>query len=140
MTKAFEQYLRALKDLALPDRLGAYVVFGSGPLGVRGLKKCNDLDVVVSKEVWENLLQHGRHAVTASSGSPKIELCGGAVEIFRDWNDGTQIDIAEIMGRAERIDGVWYAHLRDVLAWKKLRNKPKDAGDIRVIEEWLGTR
>jgi hypothetical protein len=134
----FSEYLLALKELILPNQLGSYMVFGSGPLGIRGLKKSNDLDVVVSAEVWENLLALGHQPVNAASGSPKIELCAGALEIFRDWNDGTGIDIQAMLARAEMINGVWYAELRDVLEWKRRRNKPKDAADIRAIETFLG--
>ena len=40
-----------VKELKLP--IGKYALFGSAPMGVRGLKECSDIDLIVSEEVWE---------------------------------------------------------------------------------------
>lgn len=136
----FKDCLQALRRLSLPDEPGTYMVFGSGPLWAHGIRTPDDLDLIVSESVWDGLIRGGSQAVTAASGSPKIECHGGSIEIFRDWNDGTGIDVTAMMGRAERIDGIWYASLRDVLEWKRKRAKSKDAIDILLIEKHLSTR
>ena len=42
---------KQVRDLKLPA--GKFVIFGSGPMGIRGLRKCEDIDIVVASDVFE---------------------------------------------------------------------------------------
>ena len=53
--KAFLEKLEELKCLNLPS--GEYAIIGSGPMAIRGLREANDIDVVVKKTLWLELLK-----------------------------------------------------------------------------------
>ena len=47
-----EELLQQVRDLHLP--LGSYVLFGSAPMGARGMREMKDVDMVVTPEVFED--------------------------------------------------------------------------------------
>ena len=125
--------LGKLRALKLPA--GDYVIFGSGPLAVRGLiEDVRDLDVVARGAAWEKA--KGLSLVhVAQGGDPIVRLEGGAVEIFGGWL-GWDIDV--LIDGAEIIDGLPFARLEDVLAFKRFYGRPKDLEHVRLIERHLG--
>ncbi|MFC1756735.1 hypothetical protein ACFLZC_01060 [Patescibacteria group bacterium] len=46
-----EELFKKLKELNLP--LGKYAVFGSGSMCAHGLRDCNDIDLLVTKDLFE---------------------------------------------------------------------------------------
>ncbi len=54
MKNKFQELLAEFKKLKLPDE--EYVIYGSGPLGVRGIREIHDLDVVVIDKLYQELL------------------------------------------------------------------------------------
>ena len=111
-----------------------YAIFGSGLLAVRGLMELkNDVDIVARGEAWAKAESLGAVAV-ADHSDPVVWLCGGRIEIFAGWM-GT--DINGIIDRAELIEGLPFASLEDVLAFKRELRRPKDLEHIRLIEEHL---
>lgn len=125
-----------VKELNLP--IGKYALFGSAGLGVRGLKECNDVDIIVAGDLWEELkLKSGWRLEKAESGDQCLRK--NEVEIFMSWAPG-EWDVAKLIQEAEIIDGLPFVKLQDVLAWKKLRGKDKDLKDIETIEKFLLTK
>jgi len=58
VTKPAHPLLRALRDLALPGN--DYVLFGSGPLLVRGwIEEVGDLDVLARGRAWDHACSLG---------------------------------------------------------------------------------
>jgi isoleucyl-tRNA synthetase len=53
-----------------------------------------------------------------------------------DWYD-KKVGFASLIERAEKLDGVNFNNLRDLLAWKKSMNREKDQKDIVLIENYL---
>ncbi len=119
--------LAELDAIKLPA--GEYAIFGSGPMAVRGWREANDLDVIVTQPVWDWLL--GKYDVRDPHGTPRISF--GDVDLFRDWGPGVW-NLDRLIDEAELIDGRPYVQLESVLAWKKLRGKPKDEPDIKILE------
>ena len=47
------KYLDELAKLGLPKY--QFAIFGSGPMGIRGLRECDDLDIIVKPDLWNKL-------------------------------------------------------------------------------------
>ncbi|MFP4523808.1 MAG: hypothetical protein ACLFO2_00635 [Candidatus Woesearchaeota archaeon] len=120
------RYLDELKALDLPpDR---YVVSGSGPLAVRGIRENRDIDLVLSAGLWEALKED--YPFNRNGGLQLSEH----VEAFPRW-PGVEKPW-KLIERAEIIDGVPFALLEDVEAWKVRSSDSKDVEDVRLIRNY----
>jgi len=127
--------LGKLRELDLPE--GDYALFGSAPLVACGLlREVHDLDVVARGAAWDRARELGA-VRTAPQGDPVVWLEGGALEIFGGWL-GWDIDV--LIDAAEIIDGLPFARLEDVLAFKRSYGRPKDIAHVRLIEDYLRQR
>lgn len=126
--------IQTLVMLDLPKN--DFAVFGSGPLLAAGLvDQISDLDLVARGAAWEKAKTLGPVALT-KSGFQVVSLCDGRIEVFDgwapgDWNLGLLIDGAKI------IEGIHFVTLAQVLYWKRLMNRPKDAEHIRLLQEHI---
>lgn len=110
-----------------------YAIFGSGPLLAHGLvTHIGDIDILARGSAWLRATKLGR-VETAPSGDRVVRLAAD-IDIFDGW-----LGMAEdaVIDRAVLIDGLPYADLRDVLAFKKKLSRPKDEEHIRVLEGHL---
>ena len=124
--------LGLLRGLGLPA--GDYAVFGSGPLLVRGvIDRAGDLDVVCRGAAWSLVQRLG--PIVAQHGVPVVSLCGGAVTFGTRWAIGN-FDIGHLIDTAEVIDGLPFAALEHVVAYKRLADRPKDREHLRLLKEW----
>ncbi len=123
--------LERLRGLNLPS--DQFALFSSGPMAVRGLREPGDLDVLVSKNLWDKLSQ--KYSVEESWHGGKIRAIAEEIDAY----DATAAPISaeELIERADIIDGVRYVKLEDVVAAKKIEAREKDLRDIEIIEEYL---
>lgn len=131
---------KEIKKLKFP--LGSYVVVGSGHIIALGLKEGHDVDIVVTKELFEKCKNKGWKQVswTYPDKLGHIYLRKGKVELYLDVNRGDiNPTTEELIQRAVIIDGVPFASLEDVLKFKKEYSKvnPKHLKDIKLIEKHL---
>ena len=124
-----KKYLEELKTLNLP--IGMFAVFGSAPLGIRGLREVRDLDIIVKKDLWNELSK--KHIVIDKNGAC-IEL--GNIEIWEKWDPWFD-DVDKLIDDAEIIGEFPFVKLKYVLRWKQAMNREKDQEDIKLIEEYL---
>lgn len=120
-----------LRALRLP--IGEFVVFGSGPLVVRGvIDASNDLDVVCRGPAWEAVC-----ALSPPTRSPwgvdLVCLDDGRLTFGTRWAIG-DVDTDELIDTAEIIDGLPFARLRHVIAYKRLSGRPKDLEHLAALE------
>jgi hypothetical protein len=123
------------------EKLGAllrptsdYAVFGSGPLVAHGLlEEVQDVDVVARGAAWERATELGP-VLVAEGGDPVVRLESDAIEIFGGWLGW---DIDAIIEDAELVDGLPFARLEDVLAFKLAHGRPKDLEHARLLEAYL---
>jgi hypothetical protein len=121
-----------LRALELPAQ--HYAVFGSGPLAVRGLiEHISDLDVVARGPAWRKAAALGPVGV-ASGGDQVVRLEGGTIEIFDGWLGW---DTDAIIDGAETIEGLPFARLEEVQAFKLHHGRPKDLEHAQLIGEHL---
>ena len=124
-----------VKELKLP--IGKYALFGSAPLGIRGLKECRDADIVVTADLWNEYKEKGWEEKTSVGGSCCLRK--GEVELWKDWGPG-RWEIEKLIEEAEIIDGLPFVRLVTVVAWKKQYGREKDLEDIEMIEKFLQIR
>jgi hypothetical protein len=131
MTSTHEKF-EALRALDLP--IGQYVVTSSGPMGVRGIREIDDIDLMVDDELWIQLVD--RYGI--SEDGTRTEVIEG-IEAFREESfprDPTVPSVADQIAHADMIDGLPFARLDDVIALKQAKGRPKDKQDIALIVAW----
>ena len=117
--------------------VGKYALFGSAPLGVRGLRECNDIDLIVVEELWEKYKNAtGWEYKITENGVEHIESNDGNIEIWHDWRPWYQ-DITQFINNAEIIDGLPFVRLEYFIEWKKKYGREKDLKDVQTAEEFL---
>lgn len=121
-----------VSELNLPQ--GAYAIFGSGPLAVRGLREPKNIDIVVTTELF-NEMSVDPHWKLGKVRDGHRSLTQGEIGLFDTWAPGSW-DVYELIHNAEMIDGLPYVRLESVVEWKTLRNSPKDIHDIELIRAW----
>lgn len=110
-----------------------FVIFGSGPLLAHGLRRLvPDLDVVARGTVWRRVTQHGFPATGAINGAPMALFWGGLIQFSRGWIS-EDWDADDLIDRAEIIQGLPFAQLIDVLAYKQVLRRPKDRPDMDAL-------
>jgi len=124
----------SLRNLNMPT--GDFAIFGSGPMAIRGLKKPSDLDVIVTKKLYNQFkITPGWIEKSFNSGK-KYYLEKNGIELWNDWGPGYW-NIPQLIATAEIIDGLPYVTLDNVLLWKMKNGRQKDIDDITVIKKFL---
>jgi hypothetical protein len=128
-----QELFSKVKALSLSS--GKYVLFGSAPMGVRGLKDCHDADILITEDEWNKYRDKPEWI-------PKVGLCGddyfenGEIGLWKNLSPG-KWDVQKLIDDAEIIDGLPFVRLKNVIEWKKLYAREKDLKDIEIIENFL---
>lgn len=133
MDKKFKKLLGEFRALNLPD--GEYAIYGSGPMAVRGIKSTEDLDVIVTEPLYQEL--KGKYPEDFAMDTIKrIKI--GEIEFYPAcaW-DPKMSGLEGAIERAELIDGLRFVLLEDLVRWKKEMARPKDFEHIKMIEHYL---
>lgn len=129
---------RLLRELELPA--DDYVIFGSAPLAVRGIiPAVNDLDVVCRGSAWEAVCAQSAPERNERWGVELVELYGGRLTFGTEWAIG-EVAVDELIETAEWIDGLPFARLDLVEAYKRLSGRPKDLDHLRALDGWRSSR
>ncbi len=120
--------LEELKKMNFP--INQFAIFGSGPLGIRGIRDSNDIDLIVKDNLWEELLKK----YTISKNKHNAIIIGN-IEIFNNWLPFKDINV--LIDSADIIEGFRFVKLEYVLEWKKFLGREKDLIDIKLIENYL---
>lgn len=129
----FDAGIAELRRWAWPT--DEYVVFGSGPLHVHGIRTADDVDVVVTQARWARLVGAGHEPVSHRPGVLQLQL--GPVEVLSGWWPYVG-EPEEIVAAGELVDGIPFAPLDLVLRWKRRCDRAKDLHDVRLLEARLG--
>lgn len=129
--------LDALESLHLPE--GRYMVMGSGIMEALGLRQADDIDLVVSDDVYEDLRAAGWNDRVASNGSSGIEH--DVFQAYNQWTDETEVKkLDELLVDADWVDGVAYNSLAKLAFYKARRGREKDLADLELIQDYLNTK
>jgi len=123
-----------VKKLNLPK--GKYAVcFGSALEGY-GIRKSNDVDIVVTKDVYLNLKKKGWKETIFPNGLTC--LIKEQYEVTINLNYGKyHAFFRHLIKSANIIKGVPFVNLKEIIKFKKEMNRDKDKKDIKLIENYL---
>jgi hypothetical protein len=126
--------LDEVRALGLPA--GHFVLFGSAPLFVRGIvPPTGDVDVLVRGPAWDVARTLGLVVRLSPYDVEVVRLLDGRIEIGTVWGIG-DVDVDRLIDTAETIDGLPFARLADVRAYKELAGRPKDREHLRRLDDW----
>ncbi len=115
---------------------GAYVVFGSCPMALAGIRESSDIDMLVSAELFEKLEKSGWSELV--KGPDDKPLVFQDFEAHSSWNFSSyRPTLEQLLSTATVVDGVPFASLQEVRKWKAASARPKDLVDIKLIDEYL---
>lgn len=123
--------LRELDKLNLPK--DKYAITNSGCLAVRGIRNANDVDIIVSDDLFNQLSI--KHIVTKSdTGAGKINISEN-VEVIGNFKSPPYAE--ELIESSDIIDNRRYVELKWIRYFKEKRGREKDLNDIKLIDEYL---
>ena len=127
-----------IKELGFPP--DQYIVVGSGILAAKGIRQTNDLDIVVTPELFDKCKAEGWEVLpwTKESIPGKDWLKKGEIEVYVQLSRKSGgISATELLKKAEIIEGIPFITLESLIDFKREYGRPKDFEDIKVIEACL---
>lgn len=132
-----EQILLEIQNLRLPAN--QYVVVGGAALTARGIRETNDIDLVVTPELFDTLKKSGWSSKARPNGKPG--LYQGCVEAYLDVDsEDYKRSIEELISNAEYIDRILFVDLNTLAGYKASYARPKDIDDLGLIREYMELR
>jgi len=132
MMKQNQKLFDAVRECDLP--IGQYLITGSGPMGIRGLRKINDIDLLVSDKLWGKLAK--QYGITEKNGIKKIVI--GEIEAFgsESFPEEAGISVAKRLADAEIIEGLPFESLEHAIMFKQMQGRDKDLRDIDLLTSY----
>jgi hypothetical protein len=118
--------------------LGKYAVFGSGPMGIRGIREMHDIDLVVTQDLFDRFRSNSAWEVKDIYGNN--DCFHGLInhklniEMFTKWY--TDWNTEKLIKEAEMIDDMPFVKLDYVIQWKKQFASEKDLRDVNLIKQF----
>ncbi len=135
MTK--EDIIKKVKELDLPK--GSYVVFGSCPMALAGIRESNDIDLLVTKELFDTFAKQGW--TLTDKGADDKPLAKDNFEAHYKWDFSSyKPTLEQLLINATVVGGTPFAALEEVRAWKTSSGRPKDLKDIELIDNYLSKK
>ena len=127
-------YFNELKELNLPKN--EYVILGSGPLVIRGLRGNNhDIDILVTKKLWNKLIKEYPVKIKEVKDKKREFMKVGNISISYPWDDSNLLK--NVFETADVVEGYKFASLEDMKLWKSYIGRDKDIEDVKLIEQYL---
>ena len=127
-------YFNELKELNLPKN--EYVILGSGPLVIRGLRGNNhDIDILVTKKLWNKLIKEYPVKIKEVKDKKREFMKVGNISISYPWDDSNLLK--NVFETADVVEGYKFASLEDIKLWKSYIGRDKDIEDVKLIEQYL---
>lgn len=138
--EANQPMFEAARELDLP--LGHWAITSSGPMGIRGIRPINDIDIIVDRTLWDEL--EAKYGLKYVDGRPKINVPGDMFDIngYATYPEAEDTDpekpsMEQQIKEADIIDGLPFVALRYTIYFKRQQGREKDLKDIGLIEEYL---
>lgn len=126
-----------LKKLDLPK--DQFVVVGSGPLAIRGIREAKDLDIIVTGSLWDELAK--KHPVELNSWgverlalNENVKILNPAQSIF---GNSKIVPMAEVFEKADVFDSVKFISLDHLKKIKLELGREIDLRDIELMDAYL---
>jgi len=134
--------LEKVKSLNLPSK--QFVVMGGAVLELKGIRKSNDIDIIVTKELFDKLKEDSIWEYKSELGSlgmvqvESLENHNG-VSLYHNIYGGGDIDFfRNSPDKIEEVDGIYFVSLSNLLEVKSSTwNRDKDKVDVELIKNYL---
>ncbi len=129
------ELIKQLKKFNLPK--GRFLIYGSGVLGIRGLREMNDLDVIVEASFYKKLLKKYREYLKEN---PKALANNGRTIKIGRFELGVSppyLNFKKAKKEADVFFGIKFVSLRDLIFCKKKMKRKKDLRDIQIIKKFV---
>lgn len=114
-----------------------YAIFGSGPRIVRGIiEATNDLDLVARGAAWHKASELGELVYLPDWKVTVASFHEATITVGTEWAIG-DIVVDDVIDTAEIIDGLPFARLEHVSAYKRAASRPKDLQHLRRLQQYL---
>ena len=136
----FKTQFENLKKLNLPT--DQFVVVGSGTLSIRGIRDSEDVDVIVTELLWNQMIKEYPIGMN-SFGIQNLEL-ENDIEILDPtqsiFGNSKIVPRKDIFEKADIFDVIKFINLDHLKMIKKKLGREKDLKDISLIDDYLKTK
>jgi hypothetical protein len=133
------EIFKRIEKFNLPK--GQYAVFGSALLDVWGLRHANDLDIIVTPELFEQLKKEGWEEKQGNGFSILSKMDADVTTVQNRPTDGNyNPDRLQLIREAIEINGIPFVRVEEVIACKTAYNREKDLKDIKMLKEYLDSK
>ena len=114
-----------------------FIVIGSGVLDALGIRSTDDIDMLVTKDVYESFLSKpGWTEKIWPQGDPTLSTDG--VELCTDWGDDKNIyQFDDILQNSITVEGIRFVSPEFLIKWKNNKGREKDLKDVVLIKKYL---
>ena len=114
-----------------------YVVVGGAALSIRDLRDTDDIDFVVTPELFELLLRSGWRQKIRPNGKPGLHH--ECFEAYLDVNTETfNRSTSWLIENSGVVHGIPCVDLETLVGWKRTYGRDKDLRDVKMIESLVG--
>ncbi|MBL7045767.1 MAG: hypothetical protein ISR99_01935 [Parcubacteria group bacterium] len=137
------QIIERIQNIGLPEK--QFVVMGSANLEVKGIRKAKDIDIMVKKDLFDELRKDSSweyfHKV-GRLGDEREGLKRGEVDLYHSvWGREDFDYFFSDLSRIELIDGIYFVSLKNLLEAKSGHwDRGKDRKDAELIKEYLARK
>lgn len=125
--------IQKIKELNLPN--DQYVVIGSGTMDVLGIREAQDIDISVTKELFDKLKKSGEWEEFEKYGRPFLKKDVFDINKSLGW-EKYSITIEEANKSALFIEDIPFMNLDELIKFKTAMGREKDFKDIELIKEY----
>lgn len=126
-----------VKKLNLPKN--KYTVFGGGVLEALEIRKSGDVDLVVTKDIYNKLKENGWKEKVRSDETKSLKENNFDIAVNLNCK-GYKASTEYLLEKSSFIKGVPFVKLEEIIKFKKCRNSKKDKNDIKLIEQYLDSQ
>lgn len=127
-----QEVIALIRSLQLPET--QYVVVGGAALSIRGIRDTDDIDLVVTAELFELLSHSGWSEKLRPNGKPGFRR--ECFEAYLDVNaENFGRSTSWLIENAEAIHGIPCVDLETLADWKRAYGRTKDLRDVEIIEK-----
>ena len=125
--------IKKIKELNLPK--DQYIVVGSGILDMLGIRKSNDIDIAVTKDLFDKMRKTDEWEEVEKYNKIFLKKEGFDIIPQLDWENYTTTT-EEAISSALIIEGIPFMNLNELIKFKTALGREKDFKDIELIKEY----
>lgn len=128
------EIIAKVKSLHLPR--DSYVLYGSCPMALHGIREANDIDLLVTSKVLNRLEKSGWKKII--KGPKDHPFTFEEFEAHDNWNFSNYCpSLEQLQSSATIVEGIPFASIQEVRKWKAASTRSKFKRDVELIDEYL---